>query len=389
MDSSFSLPYIQSSSWDDSVSRDQFMMLAVPKAREIGGTRRMRVFMPAETAHINLCKSIMSAVALGYPMPILLNRKGEFNRPRWHFAGSRIAKVESWLSAIDELLENDSDADDNDLAVLVDAYDIWFQLPPSILIKRYHQLNDEANERVRKQWEAAQRIAVDFPVPPPKQSIIVTSARACHASSKSGFMDRAGKHRIHRGSVDSGMVMGPMGSLRSALFRARGKFEQTARTGPQLWSDQVLFGDIIGDQELWREWMLELAEAWNGTASRASCPSCTATSVRSPVTLCWARILNSASALTVISELFAISAPPKRTATLFALATRTNSTSPLIRPASAPRAFRVYRPILRNSVKTLAILTGPRVLSTSCRGVMSRNTRTYTLALQQKQRYKT
>jgi hypothetical protein len=259
--------------------------------------------MPADSAHINLCKTIMSSVALGYPMPILLNWKGEFNRPQWYLSGSHIAKLESWLSAMDELIENDADAHDDDLALMVDAYDIWFQLPPSILIKRYHQLNREADERVRKQWGAAsansnsdKKAGNFFPVQPPKQSIIVTSAKHCSPDSESGssphyehwpqspmskdmygrgtderarpFMDPARKYRkIRPRCVNSGMIMGTMGSLRAALRRVREKVDETARMGRQLWSDQALLGEVIGDQELWREWMLDLGETWNGTAS--------------------------------------------------------------------------------------------------------------------------
>ncbi len=293
-----------SSSWNGTVSREQFKALSVPDAsHEMGGTRRLRVFMSADSPNINLCKSVMSAVALGYPMPVLLDWKAADSsrrRPQWHLAGSHVAKLESWLSAIEELLDNDADADDNDLAVLVDADDIWFQLPPSVLIKRYHQLNREADERVRKQWEAvvadSGADADEFPVQPPRQSIIVTSGKDCSPDHGSGssphyehwpqspmprdmygsgtdrlarpYLDPARKYRKMRPRcVNSGLVMGTMGSLRAALLRSREKIDRAARTGRQLWSDQALLGEVIGEQELWREWVLSLAASWNGTAS--------------------------------------------------------------------------------------------------------------------------
>lgn len=256
--------------------------------------------MPADSPHINLCKSVMSAVALGYPAPILLNWGGEFNRPEWHLAGSHIAKLESLLSVIENMLSlvegEDGDVHEDDLAVLVDAYDVWFQLPPSVLIQRYHQLNREADERVRRQWDAAQGFATDFPVKPPKQSIIVTTAKDCHPDSDSGSdphyshwpespmpsdmygagtdkvltmpFDPARKFKkVRPRCINSGMVMGTMGSLRDALIRAKAKVETVTHRGRQLWSDQALFGEVIGDQEMWREWMRELGATWNGTAS--------------------------------------------------------------------------------------------------------------------------
>ncbi|KHO01312.1 uncharacterized protein MAM_00313 [Metarhizium album ARSEF 1941] len=256
--------------------------------------------MPADSPHINLCKSVMSAVALGYPAPILLNWRGEFNRPEWHLAGSHIAKLESFLSVIENILSlaegEDGDVHQDDVALLVDAYDVWFQLPPSVLIQRYHQLNREADERVRRQWADAQGPEADFPIQPPKQSIVVTTAKDCHPKSDSGSdpnyshwpespmpsdmygdgtdqvlsmpLDPARKFKKMRPRcINSGMVMGTMGSLRDALIRAKAKVEIAAHRGRQLWSDQALLGEVIGDQEMWREWMRKLGTAWNGTAS--------------------------------------------------------------------------------------------------------------------------
>lgn len=255
--------------------------------------------MPADSPHINLCKSVMSAIALGYPAPILLNWGGEFNRPQWHLAGSHIAKLESFLAVIEDLLATaegeDSDVSEDDLAVLVDAYDVWFQLPPSVLIERYHQLNQDADERVQRQWHDAQGLATNFPVESPRQSILVTTAKDCHPDSDSGAdphydhwpespmpADMYGKNtdkvlgisdparkfrRIRPRCINSGMVMGTMGSLRDALKRSKSKIEAIASRGRQLWSDQALFGEVLGEQELWREWMRELGATWNGTVS--------------------------------------------------------------------------------------------------------------------------
>ncbi|EFY89573.1 hypothetical protein MAC_04428 [Metarhizium acridum CQMa 102] len=286
----------------DKVLTTQQLQALQPGNRSIsvGGDRRLRIFMPADSPHINLCKSVMSAVALGYPAPILLNWGGEFNRPEWHLAGSHVAKLESFLSVIENMLSlaegEDGDVHQDDLAVLVDAHDIWFQLPPSVLIQRYHQLNREADERVRQQWDDAQGFATDFPIQPPKQSIVVTAAKDCHPKSDSGSdphyshwpespmpsdmygdgtdkvltmpFDSARKFKkIRPRCVNSGMIMGTMGSLRDALTRAKAKVETVAHRGRQLWSDQALFGEVIGDQEMWREWMRELGTTWNGTAS--------------------------------------------------------------------------------------------------------------------------
>ncbi|KAL6872391.1 hypothetical protein HDV57DRAFT_505637 [Trichoderma longibrachiatum] len=261
--------------------------------------------MPADSPHLSLCKSIMSAVALGYPLPTLLNWGGEFNRPEWHFAGSHIAKLESLLAAIEEMLSRDDvdgGADDDDLAVLVDAYDIWFQLPPSVLIQRYHQLNDEANQRLLKHWQASSQqtsssSSYNFPIPPPKQSIIVTTAKDCQPDAESGsdphyahwppspmppdlygpetdtilplLFDPARKYKkVRPRCINSGMIMGTMSSLRQVLRRCKRKITSVALSGRQLWSDQALLGEVLGEQEIWREWATQqLSSSWNGSAS--------------------------------------------------------------------------------------------------------------------------
>lgn len=265
--------------------------------------RRLRVFMPADGPNINLCKTVMSAVAMGYPMPTLLNWDGAFNRPEWHFRGSHIAKLESLLAVIEDLLgqaDEDNDVDEDDLALLVDAYDIWFQLPPSVLIQRYHRLNQEADRRNREHWESISSLQNEpFPIAPPRQDIIVTTAKDCGPDSESGSypnyahwpaspmrgdlygdgtdellpysLDPARKYRkLRPRCVNSGVIMGTMGGLRAALQRCRDKIQDVERRGRQLWSDQALLAEVIGDQEMWRGWVDGLHTSWqqnNGEAA--------------------------------------------------------------------------------------------------------------------------
>lgn len=273
---------------------DSLYTLKTPKTPKVGhgeSTQSLRIFMPADNPHINLCKTIMSAVALGYPIPTLLNWDGEFNRPEWQFSGSHIAKLESLHAVIDDMLETES-AKEDDIAFLVDAYDIWFQLPPAVLIERFHQLNNEANQRIKQQWKTDD----NFPVEPPRQSVIITTAKDCFPTPDSGsdphyaywpqspmpadmygpetdqlvppMLDSARKYRkVRPRCVNSGLIMGTMGGLRDALARASEKVEIVARSGRQLWSDQALIAEVIGEQEIYRQWMMQLGQEWNGTAS--------------------------------------------------------------------------------------------------------------------------
>ncbi|KAK1974539.1 hypothetical protein LZ30DRAFT_764717 [Colletotrichum cereale] len=214
-------------------------------------------------------------------MPTLLNWNGEFNRPDWHFAGSHIAKLESLLVALDTLYEENHTAD-RDVALLVDAYDIWFQLPPSALLERFHKSNHEADTRVNKLWTDSGYDS-QFPIASPKQKIIITTAKDCQPGAESGShpnyphwpesplppdfygegtdkidysADSARKYRkVRPRCVNSGMIMGEVGPLRAALRRCREKVEAVSMKGRQLWSDQALIAEVIGEQEVWREWV--------------------------------------------------------------------------------------------------------------------------------------
>ncbi|CAM1506084.1 Fc.00g057250.m01.CDS01 [Cosmosporella sp. VM-42] len=284
---------------DGPLSLEQLGRLKIPdRDQDPSKSRRLRVFMPADGPHINLCKTIMSAVALGYPMPTLLNWDGDYNHPDWHFAGSHIAKLESLLSVIEVLLngaEDDDDVSEDDLVLLVDAYDIWFQLPPSVLIQRYHQLNREADERVRKQWEDL-GISSEFPIPPPRQEIVITTAKDCFPDSNSGSdpkyehwpespmpsdlygentdrvlstFDPARKYKnIRPRCVNSGMIMGTIGALKRALERSQEKVNDVTMKGRQLWSDQALIGEVMGEQEMYREWVRSLGASWDGLVAQ-------------------------------------------------------------------------------------------------------------------------
>ena len=274
------------------VSKDFLRHLGeAPLAPENTTQRTVRLFIPADGPHLNLCKTVLSAVGLGYPMPTLINWEGRFNRPDWAIAGSHIAKLESWLAAIEQLYIDG--AQDDDLAILVDGHDMWFQLPPSVLIDRFNDLNKKADRRVAEEW--AWLDEKDFPIRPPRQNIVVTAAKDCHPRPSSGsdahydhwpespmredlygnetdiilpILDPARRFKnVRPRCINSGMIMGTMAALRAALQRSMEKINHAVREGRQLWSDQALFAEVMGDQFMFREWMVELGASWDGKRS--------------------------------------------------------------------------------------------------------------------------
>ncbi|KAI4850172.1 hypothetical protein E4T45_05605, partial [Aureobasidium sp. EXF-8846] len=107
----------------------------------------VHLLIPASGKDENLCKAIVGAAILGYPSPKVLNWGKTFNDSNLVSGGSHIAKI----SGVSSYLESLSPEQDEDLIIMTDGYDTWFQLRPETLIQRYFDINSRANERIRRE----------------------------------------------------------------------------------------------------------------------------------------------------------------------------------------------------------------------------------------------
>ena len=97
---------------------------------------------------MNLCKAFVSSTILGYPIPSIIDwgaTGGEEN------VGSRRARQMEKIFTVSAYLDGLTDAHPEDLVLMTDSLDVWFQLPPEILIQRYNELNACADARARGQ----------------------------------------------------------------------------------------------------------------------------------------------------------------------------------------------------------------------------------------------
>ncbi|KAL9081333.1 MAG: hypothetical protein Q9159_007355 [Coniocarpon cinnabarinum] len=104
----------------------------------------LHLLLPASNPDVNLCKLLLGASLLGYPTPVLAAWKDDYTREGILGGGSHLAKVSKVL----EYLQSLPPEQDNDLVVMMDAYDIWLQLPKSVLIDRYYELRDAQRSRM-------------------------------------------------------------------------------------------------------------------------------------------------------------------------------------------------------------------------------------------------
>ena len=133
-------------------------------------TGHVHLLVPASNPDPNLCKVVVSAAILGYPAAQAINWGMEFNDTKLSHGGSHLAKISGVLSYLQQLTPDQ----DDDLVVMVDGYDTWFQLRPQTLLDRYFSINRRANARLRK--ELGSRTVDKHNI---KQDIVFSSQKHC------------------------------------------------------------------------------------------------------------------------------------------------------------------------------------------------------------------
>lgn len=232
----------------------------------------LHVLLPATGPDVNLCKTSMGLRVLGYPEPVLLGYNKDYPS-----GGQQIdAKITQALAYVKTL------EDDEDLVLMVDAYDSWFQLPPAVLRTRYFATVTAASHRMRRRLgrRAVRREAM-------KQSIVFGARKTCapnlpysiacypvpeattprdmYGASTDTILG-ANKHSSFRPRyLDAGLMMGPVGDVRAMLERAAQIVEELPKTDmlddyaskshKNLWEDdaQGVFARIFGEQAFQRE----------------------------------------------------------------------------------------------------------------------------------------
>ncbi|KAL9635033.1 MAG: hypothetical protein Q9164_003727 [Protoblastenia rupestris] len=239
----------------------------------------LHLLVPANRREQHLCKNILSSTINGYPIPVIINWGKVFNNTRFHNAGSHIAKIRGFLDYLEAL----DASQQNDLVLLVDGYDTWFQLDSTLLVSRYNAINAAANKRIRS--DVGDQITVSRNI---RQTIIFSSQKKCWPGKSSDVWcwaippaqlpeDTYGPDtdtdiddgsesyvfaRYRQRYLNSGIVMGPAGDLRKMFERAEEMSEADETRG----SDQGIFAEIFGIQEFQRtllkeQWQLKRSES--------------------------------------------------------------------------------------------------------------------------------
>ena len=222
------------------------------------------VLAPASDANGRLCKNLLSSHILNYPPPTLINFGKVFEGEEWD-KGSHTGKIQG----VFDFLNQERNVHDDDLVLVIDGYDVWFQLPPEVLVRRYHAIIDEANRRLRREYgtviqETPWKGNTKEIVQRYQQSVIFGADKLCWPNQPvdpacASLPESTLRKDIYGPQTDmdpegfanrpkylnSGTIIGPVSRVRAIYRRALEKVEEGRGTV----GDQFVFAEIFGEQE--------------------------------------------------------------------------------------------------------------------------------------------
>ena len=190
------------------------------------------------------------------------------------------------------VLSDRSKTKDDDMVLIVDGYDVWFQLPPQILLDRFHEVIEKENKAIRERYgmitEDRDKDGKGERVPRYEQKVILGADKLCWPNPREDpacfavpystlpediygedtDTDPKAFHNRPRW-LNSGNIMGRVKDVRDIYEVALKKVE----SGAGGLGDQYVFGAIFGEQEFQRETLRRdaqgVTEEWLGWIGEA------------------------------------------------------------------------------------------------------------------------
>lgn len=226
------------------------------------GIKDLHYILPATAPSEEFCRLHLSGLATGYPEPVLVGWDGH---GAYNGTESHLFKVSETLVYLQNLPK---EADD-DLVLLLDAYDIYLQLRPDVMISRYYEALEREDVRL-KQRGIYRKDQGGFEV---KNTVVFGSDKVCFPAARPS--ERAGCWAVPRSSLDplswgpltdapgivntrpiylnSGTIMGPIKHVRDVFAATMESIKTRYDPGFDVRnSDQYYFTNVWAAQELKR-----------------------------------------------------------------------------------------------------------------------------------------
>ncbi|KAJ4361469.1 hypothetical protein N0V95_001886 [Ascochyta clinopodiicola] len=217
-------------------------------------TPNFHLLMTSEKDSDAFCKSTLSAMLLNYPPPTAVNFRQTFTSPE--------NKERRTIYSIRDYLDNAKLVHDEDLLLIVDGQDTWFQLPSDVIIKQYEAVVEYANARLLKRYGVDENKRQRF-----NQSIVFGAEKMCEEDDMTckyapqsilpndmyGSSEESSTEDQPARFLNSKVVMGPAKDLRAFFEAALKKYEEKNSEKQTL---QSVLATMFGEQQLRRDAVL-------------------------------------------------------------------------------------------------------------------------------------
>ncbi|KAI8935205.1 hypothetical protein NX059_007795 [Plenodomus lindquistii] len=219
-------------------------------------TPNFHLLMPTVHDTEGFCKTTLSAMLLDYPPPTTVNmlngaKSEKDGETDWGF--HTLNRTLSYLS-------NKRLVKDEDLVLIVDGQQTWFQLPSDVIVTQYKRLLEDANWRLLAKYGVNADGYQKF-----NQTIVFGAEKMCVGDDMACryvphsilpdnmYGEEEDAHRIAdmpAKFINSRMAMGPAKDLRILYAAALKKFQNGKNHSQTL---QSIFATIFGEQQLRRD----------------------------------------------------------------------------------------------------------------------------------------
>ncbi|PHH64864.1 hypothetical protein CDD80_1088 [Ophiocordyceps camponoti-rufipedis] len=244
----------------------------------------LHILLPATHSDVNLCKTLLTLTIAGYPSPNIVAWGGKDDDGGLRGGGSHNAKITSALAFVNDAKRRERAGFDDELVLMVDAYDVWFQLPVEVLVARYRAILADDEARVRH------RMGRSYEHGRIGHEVIFGAGKRCspnqlhtlacyavpesplppdtHGVSTDSMLGRTFMSNGRQRFLVSGYMLGTVRAVRAVLERASSKLDEcVGRTGVDFdngsgdadfcyrGSDQSIFVEMFAEQEARREYL--------------------------------------------------------------------------------------------------------------------------------------
>ncbi|KAJ5174567.1 uncharacterized protein N7482_000444 [Penicillium canariense] len=135
----------------------------------------LHVLVPTAKGSRGACRTMTSAMILGYPPPTLIGYGREKS------GATEFERTVDQITRVRDYLKNSRIVKDRDFVLVVDAQDVIFQLPPRVLIKRFQDIIRKNNGKLQKKYGYA---VVEKPQGAPSDLVQKYTQRVLFGASK-------------------------------------------------------------------------------------------------------------------------------------------------------------------------------------------------------------